>query len=129
MPLILTGAGADFHTPYGATESLPVASIGALEILAETAARTRTGAGTCVGRVFPRMEVKIIAMTDGPIALLADARELPSGEIGDIIVSGPSVTREYYLRPDATRLAKIPDPASGEDAFWHRIGDVGYFDA
>jgi acyl-coenzyme A synthetase/AMP-(fatty) acid ligase len=33
-------------------------------------------------------------------------------------------TREYYRRPDATRLAKIPDG----NGFWHRMGDVGYFD-
>ena len=33
-------------------------------------------------------------------------------------------TREYYRRPDATRLAKISD---GE-TFWHRMGDVGYLD-
>jgi len=33
-------------------------------------------------------------------------------------------TREYFLRPEATRLAKIPDGAQ----FWHRMGDVGYRD-
>ncbi|HND55472.1 MAG TPA: AMP-binding protein, partial [Pirellulaceae bacterium] len=42
--------GGDMHTPYGATESLPVASIAASEVLRETAARTGEGAGTCVGR-------------------------------------------------------------------------------
>ncbi len=34
---------ADLHTPYGATESLPVASISAREVLARTAAKTRRG--------------------------------------------------------------------------------------
>jgi acyl-CoA synthetase (AMP-forming)/AMP-acid ligase II len=109
MSRALTGPGADLHTPYGATESLPVASIGAHEVLNCTAARTRLGAGTCVGRPFPRIDIRIIEITDGPIASLSEARQLPPGEIGEIIVRGPSVTREYFNRPDATRLAKIPD--------------------
>ncbi len=133
MSQVLTAEGADLHTPYGATESLPVASIGAREVLSTTAARTRRGAGTCVGRTFPHVEVKIIDITDGPIASLDQARELPPGEIGEIIVRGPSGTREYYQRPEATRLAKIPDPQPStlnpQPSFWHRMGDVGYLDA
>jgi acyl-CoA synthetase (AMP-forming)/AMP-acid ligase II len=108
MTTAFTREGSDLHTPYGATESLPVSSIGGREVLSRTAALTAVGKGTCVGRPFPGMEVRIIAITDGPIALLADARELPRGEIGEIIVRGPSVTREYFQRPEATALAKIP---------------------
>ena len=125
MNRILTRPGADLFTPYGATESLPVSSIGASEILQSTIARTQQGQGTCVGKLFDRMRVKIIPITDGPISSLTETRELPIGEIGEIIVSGPSVTREYALRPEATRLAKIPDG----DRFWHRIGDVGSLDS
>ncbi len=118
------GNGADLHTPYGATESLPVASISGREVLGETAEATKRGAGTCVGRPFPAIRVKIVEITAGPVANLADARELPAGEIGEILVQGPSTTREYFRRPEATRLAKIAD---GEN-FWHRMGDVGYLD-
>lgn len=125
MQLILTGPGADLHTPYGATESLPVSSIAGRDVLERTAPLTRQGKGTCVGRPFPGVSVKIIPITDGPINELSDVPELPPGEIGEIIVQGPSVTREYYLRPEATSLAKIPDG----DRFWHRIGDVGYLSA
>lgn len=134
MSRTFTGPGADLNTPYGATESLPVASIGAREILNRTAALTRIGRGTCVGRPFPGVDVRIIGMNDGPIARFPDAKELPAGEIGEIIVRGPSVTREYFRRPEATRLAKIPDDtpstehATGSPTFWHRIGDVGYLD-
>ncbi len=102
--------GADFHTPYGATESLPVASISGREVLERTAARTRGGAGTCVGRRFPGVDVKIIAITAGAVATLDEAQELPAGEIGEIIVRGESVTREYFARPDATSAAKIQEP-------------------
>lgn len=116
--------GADMHTPYGATEALPVCSISAREVLAHTAAKTRCGAGTCVGRPLPRIQLKIVEITSGPIATLDDARDLPAGEIGEIIVRGAVVTREYFRQPEATRAAKIPDG----DGFWHRMGDVGYLD-
>ncbi len=118
------------HSPYGATESLPVASIGATEVLGETAAATAAGKGTCVGRPVPGIQVKIIAITDEP---LAEIQELPVGEIGEIIVSGPVVTKTYDQLPEATALAKINDPqsaiANGASAIWHRLGDVGYLDA
>jgi acyl-CoA synthetase (AMP-forming)/AMP-acid ligase II len=38
----------DIHTPYGATEALPVASVSASEVLVETAAKSAVGSGTCV---------------------------------------------------------------------------------
>jgi acyl-CoA synthetase (AMP-forming)/AMP-acid ligase II len=123
----MTGAlseSADIYTPYGATECLPVAAIGGREVLQSTSALTAEGAGTCVGHVFDQMTVKIIQVTFDAVASLDQAVELPAGEIGEIIVRGPVATREYYRRPDATRLAKIPDG----NGFWHRMGDVGYFD-
>lgn len=115
----------DINTPYGATESLPVASICGREVLEETSQQTASGAGTCVGMPFPGVQVKIIEIHNNPIASIDEARELPPGEIGEIIVQGPMATREYFQRPEATQLAKIPD---GE-RFWHRMGDVGYRDA
>ena len=114
----------EMHTPYGATEALPVASISAAEVLGETAARTRTGAGTCVGRRFSRIQWKVIEIDDRPIASLDAACELPAGSIGELIVSGPVVTTEYVTRVEANALSKIQD---GEDR-WHRMGDIGYLD-
>jgi acyl-CoA synthetase (AMP-forming)/AMP-acid ligase II len=114
----------DVHTPYGATESLPVASIAASEVLGETAARARQGAGVCVGRKFSQIEWKVVRIVDGPIRTLAVAEELPLGEIGELIVSGPVVTREYVTRREANALGKIPDGS----AVWHRLGDAGYLD-
>ena len=120
-------AGAELHTPYGATEALPVCTTGTDEVLGETAARTREGAGTCVGRPFPGVTVRVIAAGDDPIARITDARDLPPGEVGEVIVSSPSVTREYVGRPEQTRRAKIADPAA-PGGVWHRMGDVGYLD-
>lgn len=125
MRKCLIAPEADVFTPYGATEALPVCSISGREVLERTAALTRAGAGTCVGRPFPNVELKIIDTTNGPIASLADVRELPTGEVGEIIVRGAVVTREYFRQPEATRLAKISD----SESFWHRMGDIGYLDA
>jgi acyl-CoA synthetase (AMP-forming)/AMP-acid ligase II len=120
----LVAAGAEMHTPYGATEALPVSSITATEVLTRTAEMTRQGAGTCVGVPFPTIRLKIIDIVEGPIQSLADVRELPAGQVGEIIVQGAVVTREYFRRPAATAAAKIPEGGT----FWHRMGDVGYLD-
>ncbi len=109
MSRALTREGAELYTPYGATECLPVASIGSREVLQETAARTRQGAGTCVGRPFAGVDVRIIPISDEPIRSMGDTTALGPGEIGEITVRSRSATREYDRRPDATRLAKIAD--------------------
>jgi acyl-CoA synthetase (AMP-forming)/AMP-acid ligase II len=109
--------GGDLHTPYGATESLPLSTISAGEVLAQTRFDTMAGAGTCVGRPLPGVEVKVIRQVDGPVSELI---ELKQGEIGEIIVRSAVTTREYFNRPENTRLAKIGP--------WHRMGDMGYFD-
>ncbi len=115
---------ADAHTPYGATEALPVSSITAREVLKDTAALSRTGKGTCVGKVFPGITLQIIHITDEAIPRWDNRLVLPRGETGEIVVKGPVVTRAYYRREQATALAKISDGNS----WWHRMGDVGYLD-
>ena len=119
--------GVQIYTPYGATESLPVAVIGSHEILQETRHVTAQGGGTCVGRPVADMQVSIIRISDEPIAEWDESLILPPGEIGEIVVHGLNVTQEYFRRPDLTALAKIPDPQSGRSR--HRMGDVGYLDA
>ena len=114
----------DVHTPYGATEALPVASIAASEVLDQTAAQTRQGAGVCVGRKFSGIEWQVIRIVDGLLRSIEDPEPLAAGEIGELIVRGPVVTREYLNRPRANTLGKIPDPSGP----WHRMGDLGYLD-
>ncbi|MDO8546388.1 MAG: fatty acid CoA ligase family protein [Nitrospirales bacterium] len=120
---ILPGA-ADAHTPYGATEALPVSSITAREVLNETASLARAGKGTCVGKALPGIALRIIRISDEAVPVWDDRLILPCGEIGEIVVKGPVVTREYFQREQATALAKIPNGQS----WWHRMGDVGYLD-
>jgi acyl-CoA synthetase (AMP-forming)/AMP-acid ligase II len=113
------------HTPYGATECLPVSTIEADEVLGQTEAKTDEGAGVCVGRKFDSIDWRIIRITDDPIATMNDAEVLPVGEIGELIVRGPQISPRYVTRPEANASSKIAD---GE-RLWHRLGDVGYLDA
>ena len=114
----------EIHTPYGATEALPVSSISATEVLEQTAVRTQKGEGTCVGRPLPNVLIRIIEPTEGPIATIEQVVELPAGSIGEIIVQGASVTRGYDYLPEADAGSKIVDGAKQ----WHRMGDMGRLD-
>jgi acyl-CoA synthetase (AMP-forming)/AMP-acid ligase II len=118
--------GVQVFTPYGATESLPVSSIGSDEILGETRKQTEKGGGVCVGRPVGGMEVKIIRISDDPIATWSDELLVAPGVIGEIVVKGPVVSRSYFNRPSSTALAKIEDCQHG--GFYHRMGDLGYLD-
>lgn len=117
--------GAEVFTPYGATESLPVAALGSKTILAETRHGTERGGGVCVGRPVPGMEVAVIRIDDEPIERWSDDLTVPAGEIGEIVVKGPVVTPGYYNREASTKLAKIAD---ADGSIRHRMGDVGYLD-
>jgi len=119
---------AQFWTPYGATECLPVAVIEGRE-LEHTREATEQGAGTCVGRPVAANEVRIIAIRDDAIADWNGVTECTPGEIGEITVAGPSATDAYFNRPEATRLAKIREQLTdGGERIVHRMGDLGYFD-
>jgi acyl-CoA synthetase (AMP-forming)/AMP-acid ligase II len=123
----LLPADALIHTPYGATEALPVCTIDSTTILTQTRQRTDQGAGICVGYPVPGTDVKIVRISDREIDTLTDQLLLGEGDIGEITVSGPQVTQSYYGRPAATALAKISDPRGG--TVYHRMGDLGYRDA
>jgi len=115
------------HTPYGATECLPVTTITGDEVIEKTLQESKRGKGTCVGYPAPETEVKVIAQTSEAIKNIGDCKELGPGEVGEIIVSGNQVTPQYYNLRHQTSLAKI---AGNEDGrLWHRMGDLGYFDS
>src|SRR5690554_6345586 len=97
---------AQFWTPYGATECLPVAGIGGRELVT-LRERTATGAGTCVGRPVPPNEVRIIRITDEAIPEWSDGLLVKPGQVGEITVAGPTATDTYFNREAQTRLAKI----------------------
>jgi acyl-CoA synthetase (AMP-forming)/AMP-acid ligase II len=117
--------GSRVHTPYGATECLPVASISSEELDDALTRATEEGRGICVGQPVPPNEVAVIPVADGPLGRFDPATALAPGEIGEIVVHGPTTTEAYWRRERQTRLAKMRDD---DGRTWHRMGDVGYRD-
>jgi len=115
---------SEIHTPYGATESLPISSITGTEILENTLNLSQKGKGTCVGRPLPGVDIRIIEPRENVIATWQETKELPTGSIGEIVVRGAIVTKAYDYDLRETELAKIVDGPT----FWHRMGDMGYLD-
>lgn len=110
------------YTPYGATEALPIACISAEEVLNETYQQTLQGKGTCVGHLVDGVELRILPISDGIMKELPP--ELPQGEIGEIVVCAPYISKFYLNDLEATNKAKINDNGK----IWHRMGDLGYKD-
>lgn len=112
---------------YGSTEAEPVAHLTAEERLEAANPDRPLSPGFCAGPPVAGVRAKIVRIHDGPIELgsagWADW-ELPAGGIGELVVTGEHVCRDYYRNPRAVRENKIVD---GE-AVWHRMGDTGSFD-
>ena len=109
---------------YGSTEAEPVGHIVAQQRLALAA----PGRGFCTGQPTSLIETRIIPIAKNPVDLQSkslDELALGVGEIGELIVSGNHVCRDYFKNELATRENKLID-SSGR--LWHRMGDTGYFD-
>jgi len=115
---------AQSFTPYGATEALPVTIAAASDLRQQTQVKALSGEqGTPVGRAIDGVTLRIVRPVDGAgQKTLVDCAER---EIGEIVVSGATVSREYLRRPEATAAGKVVE---GERV-WHRMGDMGYLDA
>ncbi|MDT8267911.1 AMP-binding protein, partial [Roseomonas sp. DSM 102946] len=84
-----------------------------------------TEAGTVLGMPI---EPKLIAAKAGAAGLPAPmigcrlvdeaGRDVPAGEAGELLLSGPSITPGYWNRPEETRRAFTEDG-------WFRTGDIG----
>jgi acyl-CoA synthetase (AMP-forming)/AMP-acid ligase II len=108
---------------YGSTEAEPVAHLAAEERLA------LQSPGYCAGRPMDRIRARLIRIHDGPVELGNggwEAWETPAGEIGELVVSGEHVCRDYYRNPRAVLENKIREP---DGTVWHRMGDTGSFDS
>jgi len=114
------------HTPYGATEAVPVISIASDEILSETRSLTEKGFGMCIGRPICDTKVCLIKITDGPITQLRDSLLVSDKQVGEITVRADLVTEHYFNNREADLQAKIPD---SDGRVWHRMGDLGWMDS
>ncbi|NMO57728.1 AMP-binding protein [Actinoplanes sp. TBRC 11911] len=120
----LAPSGTRITVAYGATEVVPITTIEIAELRERTWDDTRTGAGTCVGRPVNGVSLRVIRAVDVPLPDWSRAEPLPDGEIGEIVVSGPAVSRHYTTPASADRDHKIADGSR----VWHRTGDVGRID-
>jgi len=111
---------------YGSTEAEPISSIEA-RALATVLPGGLTD-GLPVGKPEAAATVKIIQITDEPIAVSTQTEleklEKPPRTVGEIIVSGKHVLRDYLRNEEAMRRNKI---FIGEQC-WHRTGDSGFLD-
>lgn len=114
---------AEIGIVYGSTEAEPMSIIPADELIV-----SETGRGLNVGKTEPGATVKIIHIQDDSISATDDEAlenlEVAPGTIGEIIVSGTHVLRDYLHNPDALKRNKI---FVGTKC-WHRTGDSGFWD-
>lgn len=107
---------------YGSTEAEPISSI-----TAQTLTNSPAGLpnGLPVGQPYHKTDLKIIAVSEKAIpTITAEELEkivLENGEIGEIIVSGPHVLKQYFKNDEAIRNNKI----IVNGLMWHRTGDSG----
>jgi long-chain acyl-CoA synthetase len=66
-----------------------------------------------IGLMLPGIEMDVVALEDS-------TRILPPGEVGEIRIKGPNVTRGYWNRPQETAEAFVGDR--------FLTGDIGYMD-
>jgi len=92
-----------FANAYGLTETNGVATLnGGKDVLERK---------TSVGRPLPILDMKIAD---------AEGKELPDGQLGELLIYGPTITPGYWNRPDAT-AETVRDG-------WLYTGDLGYRD-
>ncbi len=118
----LLSKDALIHTPYGATEAVPVISIASDEILSETRHLTEKGFGMCIGRPICDTNVCLIKITDTPITQIRDSLLVSDKQVGEITVKADLVTEHYFNNREADLQAKIPD---SDGRVWHRMGGPG----
>ena len=71
---------------YGLTEAAAVVSIGRFDRILKTGS---------VGQPIPEVEVRIVDEND---------KDLPPGEVGELIVKGPNISSGYYKMPEETAV-------------------------
>ncbi len=101
---------AEVAIVYGSTEAEPISHIAAQEVIGETLDGTRRGRGRCVGVPVDEVRVQLADSVDG---------------VGEILVAGDHVCREYLGDPEANQRYKVRD---AEGVLWHRTGDLAWQD-
>jgi len=124
---------AELLVAYGSTEVEPIAHIVSKDILACPSLSDQdpelVDEGVNVGQFADGLEYKFLRLSRDPIEIkFADdwkRWEVARGEVGEVIVAGEHVCRDYYNDTEGFRRAKILDPRG---VVWHRTSDVGRLD-
>ncbi len=101
--------GARIVEGYGLTESLLAA------VMTPLKGKRKQGS---VGVPLPDVLVRIVDADD-------PSKELPPGEDGEILLSGPQIMRGYHASPEQTREILRTDSTGRR---WLHTGDLGHFD-
>jgi long-chain acyl-CoA synthetase len=101
--------GGKMVEAYGLTETGPAATMDPID-----SPRARS-----LGVPLPDTDLKIVDVETGK-------RELPVGEIGEIVIKGPQVMKGYWNLPTETANALRVGPDGQPD--WFYSGDIGYMD-
>ncbi len=87
---------------YGLTETSPIITVNFID---------KSGKIGSIGKPIPDVEIKIFDYED---------REVPQGQVGEIVVSGPNVMKGYLNRAEETSWALRGG--------WFHTGDLAYTD-
>ncbi|HIY86193.1 MAG TPA: alpha/beta fold hydrolase [Candidatus Yaniella excrementavium] len=114
---------AEFHSPYGMTESLLVSDI---DHHTQHAIADRTDRGVCVGKPLDVVRVAMAPLD----SLGRSSDQLVEGDeavnrLSEIVISTPHMLAGYDKLYDTNRQTRV-DSVDGLQ--WHRTGDIGHFD-
>lgn len=121
----------DLWILYGSTEAEPMAHIEGRDMLKESgnADPEIVENGVNVGHISEDVDYRFIRIIPGPVDIAKlpwDQIEVPTGAVGEFLVTGDHVCRDYYNNPEAFVSTKIQD---SDGRVWHRTGDLAYLDS
>jgi acyl-CoA synthetase (AMP-forming)/AMP-acid ligase II len=114
---------------YGSTEAEPIASINIKDYLNNDDQHL----GYLVGQPAEQVQVliaNIAADTVTEQSLLKQS--LKTGSVGEILVSGKHVLKQYVDNPSANaenKIKRVQGIENNQYAVWHRTGDTGFIDS
>lgn len=120
----------DLWILYGSTEAEPMAHIEGRDMLKESPSADPeiVENGVNVGHISEDVDYRFIRIIPGPVDLKQTSWaqiEVRPGEVGEFLVTGDHVCRDYYNNPEAFISTKIMDH---DGRVWHRTGDLAYID-
>lgn len=122
-------SNAELTAVYGSTEAEPMAEIALSAISPGDFRAMERGDGLLVGPLVSSLSLRILRDRWGqPISPLSDAEFralcLPSGEVGEIVVSGAHVLPGYL-----NGVGDSETKFEVDGTRWHRTGDLGRLDS